>query len=567
MFLAIEICLTGIFLALAYTYAPNWDRLSGPLLRAFIWLADRKSTAVAAVGLAAIAIRLALLRVLPVPAPGIHDEFSHLLLADTLAHGRLANPTHPMWVHFETFHVNWHPAYASMYFPGEALFLAFGQTVLGHPFWGVVLSCGLMCGAICWALQGWMPEKWALCGGVLAVFRLGTLSYWADSYWGGAVAALGGALVLGAFPRIRKTAAIRDALFLGAGMVFVALTRPFEGIFLCVPIVIGLATWAFRQDTYSAKLLLRRVAVPAGLTLTVGVAWLGFYFFRVTGSPFTTPYRVNIRTYGLIYFPWERITPVAPFHHLMMERFYRTVTLLRDYNFAHRHPLELLAAKMFVVWLFYFGPLLTVPWLAWLILRRKRRLWSSVTPEVRFLLILCAAAYLPGMLTIYVGQPHYVAPFAAAFYAATILVMRDLNRTASGRCLVRSVAIMATVLFVSVTVADIFRSGPNPSLVRTWCTPQVQNLTRARVVVELERIPGKHLVIVRYRPDHDFAGDEWVYNGADIDTSKVVFARDMGSDNRELIDYFKGRQVWFAEPDEGSSKLLPYRPGPESSGM
>jgi hypothetical protein len=89
---------------------------------------------------------------------------------------------------------------------------------------------------------------------------------------------------------------------------------------------------------------------------------------------------------------------------------------------------------------------------------------------------------------------------------------------------------------------------------------------RARVVDELERTPGKHLVIVHYRPDHDFAYDEWVSNGADIDASKVVFARDMGADNAELVDYFKGRRVWLADPDENREKLVPYRPDFESVG-
>src|SRR5882724_10243813 len=140
----------------------------------------RRALAMAALFIGVIAIRVSLLPVLPVPSPGIHDEFSYLLMADTFAHGRLANPTHPMWVHFETFQVNQVPTYVSKYYPAQGVFLAIGQVVFGHPFWGVLLSSALMCAAICWALQAWIPPSWALLGGLLAVIRLGTFSYWAN---------------------------------------------------------------------------------------------------------------------------------------------------------------------------------------------------------------------------------------------------------------------------------------------------------------------------------------------------------------------------------------------------
>jgi hypothetical protein len=562
MFLAIEFCLTAICLAVAYTspeLGQNWFERIELLFSA---LAKRRMLTVIAVGLLALALRAALLPILPIPQPEVHDEYSYLLLGDTLAHGRLANPSHPMWEHFETFHVNWHPTYSSMYYPGQGIFLAFGEVVLGHPFWGVWLSTGLMCAAICWALQGWMEPAWALLGGLLAVIRLGTFSYWSDSYWGGSVTALGGALVLGAFPRIKQNQHLRDGIIAGLGMALLAATRPFEGLFFCLPFVVALLWWGLKSGSGFAKKFSTHIFAPAAVVLGLGFGALGYYFWRVTGSPFTTPYQLNIRTYGLVYFPWQNITAVPAFHHEFMRLLYRGGAVVGMYNFARQHPIELQISKTLVVWLFYFGPILSLPWLAWLFTRPSGNSRTK-RPELRLLLIACGVTCLASALTIYVGQPHYYAPLTAAFYAATLFIMRDLTSwqvlgRPAGRFLVRAVFVVCVALLLLRIGASALRFEPKPSWTRTWCSQDAQNLERASVLDRLERTPGDHLVIVRYQPGHDFILNEWVFNMADIDGSKVLWARDMGSQNSELIQYFKTRKAWLVEPDYHPVRLTPY---------
>jgi hypothetical protein len=563
MFLAIETCLTAICLALAFIRPQLWERRFTQVEQRFSALARRRTLAIVSVGLLGLGIRLALLPILPIPQPEVHDEYSYLLLADTLAHGRLANPTHPMWVHFETFHVNWHPTYASMYYPGQALFLALGQIALGHPFWGVWLGSGLMCAAICWALQGWLPPEWALLGGILAVIRLGSFSYWADSYWGGAVTAMGGALVLGAFPRIREHQRIRDAVLMAAGMGLLASTRPFEGLFFCLPFILALLWWMLRPESPPWNKVLFRLALPGTLVLCLGLAALGYYFWRVTGSPFTTPYQLNMRTYGLVYFPWQKIDPVVVFHHQIMEKLYRGGAVVGLYHFARQHPIEMQLSKLVVIWLFYFGPVFTMPWLVSLLARRGANPNKTSGSGFRFLLLTVLVVLAASGLTIYVGQPHYSAPLTATFYALTLFVMYGLNEwewqgLPTGRFLVRSVPLVCVTLLLLRVAAPALRLAPKPSWVRTWCSQDAQNLERARILNQLEQTPGNHLVIVRYGLDHDVLLNEWVFNDADIDASKVIWARDMGPQNSELLQYFRNRHIWLVEPDDTPVRLSAY---------
>jgi len=97
-------------------------------------------------------------------------------------------------------------------------------------------------------------------------------------------------------------------------------------------------------------------------------------------------------------------------------------------------------------------------------------------------------------------------------------------------------------------------SGNKPE---TCCSSGHERSYRVQVEAELRARGTPQVVLVRYGLHHDL-GNEWVYNKADIDHSPVVWARDMGAEkNKELLEYFKDREVWLVEPDENPPKLSP----------
>jgi hypothetical protein len=84
------------------------------------------------------------------------------------------------------------------------------------------------------------------------------------------------------------------------------------------------------------------------------------------------------------------------------------------------------------------------------------------------------------------------------------------------------------------------------------------SVRRAELEQWLEHQPGQQLVFVRYFPRHDVTG-EWVWNHADLTHSKVVWARDLGSDhNRLLLQQMPDRTVWSLLADVRNPQLVPY---------
>src|SRR5579864_3703643 len=211
-------------------------------------LAEKTGRCMLLLAVLPIALRLILLPRNPVPTANVADDFSYLLLADTLSHLRLANPVHPLHQFFETFFVFQQPSYSSLYPLGQGIALAIGRMLFGHPWAGVALSIAAFCSLTYWMLRGWTTPGWSLVGGLLAVIQFGPLNQWMNSYWGGAVSATAGCLVFGSLPRLREQGRRRDAAWLGLGLGIELLTRPYESIFLLLSAILFFLPLAFNRN-------------------------------------------------------------------------------------------------------------------------------------------------------------------------------------------------------------------------------------------------------------------------------------------------------------------------------
>jgi len=524
-------------------------------------LARKRTLSIVIIGFTAVGVRVALFPIEPIPRPTIHDEFSYLLMADTFAHGRLANPTHPMWTHLEAPYVNQKPTYVSKYFPGQGVPLAFGQVVFGHPFWGVWLSVGIMCAAICWMLQGWFPPFWALLGGLLVMIRLGTFSYWANSYFGGTLPAIGGALVLGALPRIKRRQRTSDSLLMGLGLVILASSRPLEGLIFSLPIVVALFLWIWKREKAGDPRNSIRVIAPTALILVIGFSAMLYYFRRTTGSPFRTPYQVNLQSQDPVpLFPWQALREVARDRPSEMRALFFGWEI-EQYNRVRSHFIISSIARSIQFYLFFLGPALTLPFLV--LGGTKRRLLTLSMPSFRLLFVVFFVSAVGLLLPTYYG-PTYAAALTCVIYLFLIAALQCIRRWSwrgknTGLLIVRAVPLVCFVMLLTRAFAPLVGVAAPQMMPLTWCSPHVfDELNRASVQTALESKGGLQLALVRYRRDR-IQPVVWVQNLADIDSQKVVWANDLGpQQNKELIDYFKDRKVWLVEPDKPPPQISPY---------
>lgn len=457
-----------------------------------------------------------------VPQPNVHDEFVYLLIGDTFARGRLTNEPPADSEHFRSPHVLMSPTYQGKYPPAQGLFLAAGQVLMGMPIAGVWLSFAAASASVCWMMQGVAPNRWSLLAGVLFSLHPMISIAWGETYWGGAVAASGGALMFGSLARLDRRSSMITSLVLGLSVVVLAASRPFEGGLLSV---VG-AVWFLRclfQHGWRDRI---RVIVPATAIIMCGAGAMAIYNHAVTGDAWKMPYQAWVEQHATrdsiasIVYQTGSIRDIVDVESGRLNMSSMQFKAIRHHFFFLRFALIV--------------PLLAVPW----ILRRKHTVPLLAGYGIVYGFVITNS---------YPGFPHYFAPATPLLCGLIVQGVRQMSAF-PGRL----------QAFAGVSVAVVLSSGVGAMW--AWSdvpyTPDKQWVyARRSVEVYLESRADRSLVIVQYSADRD-PGDEWVWNSGDLDVQHVVWAHSLSSDaDHHLVAGRAERTAWVLDVGKTSCRL------------
>jgi hypothetical protein len=506
-------------------------------------LARNPHRAMLAAALFPMIVRALMLPWYPPPPPQIHDEFSYLLQGDTFAHGRVANPTPPYWQHFESEYVLLQPTYASQYQPAQGLVLAFGEIVFRNAWFGVWISVGIMCAAICWALGFVLPRTWALFGAFAAALQFGIFGLWMNSYFGGAVAATAGALVLGSLARMRICEKTRSSGAICAfGIILLFASRPFEAILWSLVALV----WVLRFRIFKA-------VIPFSLVFLAGAAALAYYNWRITGDPTNPPYLEYQRIYGTPQPYWWQ-SPIHVYNFNYPEIRDNYLNQLRLYNLRNSLTgvFDSEVKRLRDFWRFFIGPFFTPALLFIGLIFRDRRIRPWLFASIPFIL---------DKATYHAWFPAQNAPETVLVMLVVVQCWRHMavwwRQRGAGLAMSRQLVTaccLAIVLGSAGRGLEPILPGRFEHLRPIWESLYPARRLRDDVNAKLEKVPGKHLIFVKYSPGHCFC-EEWVFNSADIRSQRIVYARPFSPESDEaLARTLYDRDVWVIEPD-----ARPYR--------
>ena len=315
---------------------------------------------------------------------------------------------------------------------------------------------------------------------------------------------------MGGLGRIFRRPSIGGAVALGTGIAILANSRPYEGAFFCFPIAAVFLWWMAGKTRTPATWpdRFKKVVLPLSVLLLANFAFMGYYNWRLTGSVRTFPMSLNEKMYspGTI-FIWQTPKPPKQLNNAQFEAFYDK-WWSRNYErtWSDLGTVRLQKVKSIVFTYFWWDLLMILPALYFVLKRRKLfMLWAT------FLLTIAAFFSLIWSL------PHYVAPSICAMFAMIVTAMRHLR-------LFRPRRLAFGVLFSRLLVLGLVLQTANTVVTGAEDPHDLGGFRmtgRVAALRALQELPGKHLVIVRYSQHHS-AHQEWAFNGADIESSKII---------------------------------------------
>jgi hypothetical protein len=458
------------------------------------------------------------------PVPVVHDELAYLLTADTILLGRLTNHLPPLQDFFATFHVVTSPFYNGKYPPGQGLQLALGH-LLGHPLHGVWVTAITWTCALYWLFKSMLPKTTAFWGVVLFSPFYTFLSYHGHSYWGGTLFALGGTLTLGGVLYCWDRVRVYAAILCGLGLGIMQMTRPLEGLIFCMIPLLALSAKHISKGLSGFRDWSLYFCLPAALPLFLGLGFHLTYNWSNTGNPFLFPYMfynysdlVSLGTpealfaNRLSFFPriihaWAGVSPFPWSFPVIMGFF--AFFLFKDRLSSFWLLPAIIGAIVIVVWSSQFF---------------SRTVW-----------------------------PHYVSAWFGPVGLLAMVGWQGLKDSSS--LIMRCMGKVFIFLLLVVFCFSLVRAGVKGVVINPGATHGIHwNLSlfgeyRQQIKNQLleshEKSGRTQVVFVSYGPEHNYH-EEWIYNGADIFNSPVIWARDLGEEkNQELLKLLPQHQAWF----------------------
>src|SRR5262245_134368 len=299
--------------------------------------------------------------------------------------------------------------------------------------------------------------------------------------------ALGGALLLGGVRRVFDERGWTSAAAMGVGASILACTRPYEGLLVTIPVGLALVRWLVRPGPISMRGKLGRVVLPGACVAGAGLAWMLYYNWRVTGDPMLLPHTLYAQQHP--YLPawvWRRPVETPPGLDRYMMDFARVqVAEVSETSRPFSRALALYRALAFEAGQL-IAPLmlLILPWAA-------RQRWMAFAAGVAGIVVV--GMFFPGFFRFHYHAPAAPLTIILAVGALRQLALRRGRFGPAGRALA---ALLVALTLLNTGLQWINNARRGPLVLEHWMS------SRQSVIDELTRSGGRHVVFVRYGPNH-----------------------------------------------------------------